>query len=166
MWIWGDVFSAGIEPGTLRITKFLKCRALHHWAMVTDDHRKSFRTLLIRGNVQTRWRGHCKSLQPLRVASRRGNPSEESCAGRIQTWFEIDNTQLVWESYQDIRCVVLFESSHWLLCVCKIKKTLVCRSIPHTICTCHLTQVSTYICPSKVSAHIYRLIQNVSWVNC
>ena len=35
MWIWVDVFSAGIEPGTLRITKFLECRALHHWAMVT-----------------------------------------------------------------------------------------------------------------------------------
>jgi len=40
MWIWVDVFSAGIEPGTLRITKFLKCRALHHWAMVTDESPK------------------------------------------------------------------------------------------------------------------------------
>jgi len=29
MWIWGDVVSAGIEPGTLRITNFLECRALH-----------------------------------------------------------------------------------------------------------------------------------------
>jgi len=40
MWIWGDVFLAGIEPGTLRITNFLECRALHHWAMVTDESPK------------------------------------------------------------------------------------------------------------------------------
>ena len=40
MWIWGDVFSAGIEPGTLRMTKFLMCRALNHWAMVTDKSPK------------------------------------------------------------------------------------------------------------------------------
>jgi len=31
---------AGIEPGTLRITNFLECRALHHWAMVTDESPK------------------------------------------------------------------------------------------------------------------------------
>ena len=37
MWIWVDAFSAGIEPG---ITRFLKCRALHHWAKVTDESRK------------------------------------------------------------------------------------------------------------------------------
>jgi len=40
MWIWVDVFSAGIEPGNFRIAKFLKCRALHHWAMVTDESPK------------------------------------------------------------------------------------------------------------------------------
>ena len=45
MWIWGDVFSAGIEPGTLRITKFLKCHALHHWAMVTDESPQILGTL-------------------------------------------------------------------------------------------------------------------------
>ena len=40
MWIWVDMFSAGIESGTLRITKFLQCRALHRWAMVTDESPK------------------------------------------------------------------------------------------------------------------------------
>jgi len=40
MWIWVDVFSAGTEPWTLRITKFLECRALYHWAMVTTESPK------------------------------------------------------------------------------------------------------------------------------
>jgi len=108
-----------------------------------------------RGNAQTCRRGDCKSLQPLRVASCRGTPSEESCAGQIRTKFEIDNTQVVWESHQDIRCVVLFQIRHWLLCVCKINKTRVIRLIPHTICACSLTQFSIYICPLRVSTHIY-----------
>ena len=46
--------------------------------------------------AQTRRRGQRgKSLQPLRVSSCRGTPSEESCAGRNRHKFEIDNTQLV-----------------------------------------------------------------------
>jgi len=35
MWIWVDLFSAG-----MRMTRFLKCRALHPWAKVTDESPK------------------------------------------------------------------------------------------------------------------------------
>jgi len=34
--MWVDSFLAGIEPGTCRWPKFVKSRALPHWAMVTD----------------------------------------------------------------------------------------------------------------------------------
>jgi len=46
-------FSAGIGPGTLRITNFLECRALHHWAMVTDESPKILRTLTV--NIINGW---------------------------------------------------------------------------------------------------------------
>ena len=45
MWIWGDVFSAGIEPGTLRITNFLSAALSTTELWWRMNHRKSFRTL-------------------------------------------------------------------------------------------------------------------------
>jgi len=40
MWIWVDVFSAGIKPGTCRLTRFLECLAVHYWATKTDESPK------------------------------------------------------------------------------------------------------------------------------
>jgi len=44
MWIWVDMFSAGIKPGTLRITKVLAALSTTElWCRM--NHRKSFRTI-------------------------------------------------------------------------------------------------------------------------
>jgi len=53
MWIRGDVFCAGIEPGTLRITNFLSAALSTTELWWRMNHRKSFRTLTNKKSFRT-----------------------------------------------------------------------------------------------------------------